>query len=344
MNLDTQLEQALSRFVRASNLLDRPEWMSVRIGAIVNGYILQWQLLREVNEPRQQLVDHFDDSASLMERVRSEDTYSAQRPDVAAAVAIRNEDLYGKVYAALTDEEYSSQANRLFRQRLERNLIAPEQLFGGMTVLDAGCGVGKFTVQIALSGAKHVYGRDLSAEAIRVAGEKASALGLADRVQYETGSVLDLQFPSRMFDVVWCNSVAHVTGNLIGTVTELARVLKEGGSLFLYVNGEFGVYQKVVQALNAASIGIPEQLARHHFHCLGLSPGEISRAVATICVPYEFTPKVALEALLRKAGFSEINIFGRGADGDFIERVREEDGGRLKFGEAELRVLCRKSS
>ncbi len=61
----------------------------------------------------------------------------------------------------------------------------------GDSVIDVGCGSGVLSFVAARLGAGRVIGCDLSAEAVEVAGENAKRLGLADRVEFRAGDLLD---------------------------------------------------------------------------------------------------------------------------------------------------------
>jgi SAM-dependent methyltransferase len=64
--------------------------------------------------------------------------------------------------------------------------IGPED-----TVIDVGCGSGILSFVAARLGARHVIGCDISEEAVQAARENAGRLGLSDRVEFRTGSLLE---------------------------------------------------------------------------------------------------------------------------------------------------------
>src|SRR3990172_6440241 len=81
--------------------------------------------------------------------------------------------------------------DRLFRRviverfRLICNL-APEA--GGFTVLDVGCGGGRYSVPLAERGASRVVGVDVSAPMLEIARRKALERGVADRCGFVESS------------------------------------------------------------------------------------------------------------------------------------------------------------
>ena len=76
----------------------------------------------------------------------------------------------------------------------EKKAIAFAGDLEGKTVLDLGCGVGRFSVRAALMGAT-VHGYDISAAAIAVAREKAEASGVAGQCTFHEGDLFETTFP-----------------------------------------------------------------------------------------------------------------------------------------------------
>jgi ubiquinone/menaquinone biosynthesis C-methylase UbiE len=110
---------------------------------------------------------------------------------------------------------------------------------GAGTLLDFGCGVGRFALRLALNG-WHVIGVDISPEMLRMA-EKLS------RVQREEGLSLrfellapgqPLPYPDGFFNGLFIATVLqHVRDeNFSTTVQDICRMLKPGASLCLCEN------------------------------------------------------------------------------------------------------------
>lgn len=72
------------------------------------------------------------------------------------------------------------------RKRLEVTLdkLAP---LDGKTVLDVGCGSGRFCFEYARKGASRVVGVDFAAAMIDIANDYAKRLGVADRCEFRVG-------------------------------------------------------------------------------------------------------------------------------------------------------------
>jgi SAM-dependent methyltransferase len=99
-------------------------------------------------------------------------------------------------------------------------------------VLDAGCGEGIDLASVVLSDGCTAIGVELSnggviASAARTAG--------STRARVIQGNLLDLPFADRTFDGAYSYGVVHHTIDPERSVREIARVLKPGADLLLYV-------------------------------------------------------------------------------------------------------------
>ena len=109
-------------------------------------------------------------------------------------------------------------------------------LFGvsaGMTVLDLGCGVGLFTVEMAqMVGAQGVvHAVDLQAPLVERTRQRALDAGVGDRVQVHHSGVYELPLPDECIDLVVAVAVLGEIPNCLAALTELRRVLKPGARL-----------------------------------------------------------------------------------------------------------------
>ena len=126
----------------------------------------------------------------------------------------------------------------VFDQILRGN-IAP-----GMKVLDAGCGYGRNLVHLLRTGCE-VYALDADAEGVdhvrALAAELAPGLPAEN---FRVGAIEKMPFASGFADVVLCNSVLHFAADetqFLAMVTELWRVLRPGGLLFVRLGSRIGM-------------------------------------------------------------------------------------------------------
>jgi SAM-dependent methyltransferase len=101
----------------------------------------------------------------------------------------------------------------------------------GLAVLDAGCGMGKFSFAAAESGARAVIALDLS-ESVEVAYGNLRALPNAHVVQ---GSIYQLPFRAGAFDFAFSIGVLHHTPDPEKSFQQLVPLVRPGGRLFVWV-------------------------------------------------------------------------------------------------------------
>ncbi len=101
----------------------------------------------------------------------------------------------------------------------------------GKLVLDAGCGSGRLTRQIAEHGAQTVIGVDII-DAVDGAFDRSRDLPNVHIVQ---GNIFELPLRRRAFDLVWSNGVIHHTPDARGAHAALAEMVTPGGMLYVWV-------------------------------------------------------------------------------------------------------------
>ena len=135
-------------------------------------------------------------------------------------------------------------------------------------VLDLGCGVGRHTIFFSSIG-YDVSAMDISEEAVRKTKEWLDEEGLKAKV--ETGKMTDLPYPDDNFDlVVAFNVIYHAyKHDIIKTISEISRVLKSGGYLFLTLltkDPEIPFYGKgIVDEQTIIKLEEPEKGIPHFF-------------------------------------------------------------------------------
>lgn len=103
-------------------------------------------------------------------------------------------------------------------------LVVEEAGLRGARVLDAGCGTGRFAVELAEREIARVWGIDRSPEMLAVARAKTR------RAQFREGRLESLPFKSGWFDAAVAWLVVHLVDRP-AAFAELERVLAPGGRL-----------------------------------------------------------------------------------------------------------------
>jgi ubiquinone/menaquinone biosynthesis C-methylase UbiE len=122
--------------------------------------------------------------------------------------------------------------HRLFGP-ISRQMLLDAGISPGKHVLDLGCGVGDVTCwmasQVAPNGS--VTSIDLSAAQLAEARREAATLGVENLITFLHGNASETGLPSESFDIVFCRFLlCHLTDPL-GTLKEMHRVLRPGGSI-----------------------------------------------------------------------------------------------------------------
>ena len=79
-------------------------------------------------------------------------------------------------------------------------------------ILDAGCGRGGPTVELARLGGGEVVGLDVDGPSLAALVELAGREGLSGHVRAVRGSMTRMSFPAEAFDVVWAEASIHAVG------------------------------------------------------------------------------------------------------------------------------------
>jgi SAM-dependent methyltransferase len=109
----------------------------------------------------------------------------------------------------------------------------------GVSVLEAGCGVGAQTVTLAAqSPGATITSIDISAESVAQAQATCDAAGLTN-VTFEQGDIFTLRFPDATFDHVFLCFVLEHLPNPIAALQHLKRVAKPGGTITV-IEGDHG--------------------------------------------------------------------------------------------------------
>ncbi|MBM2839080.1 MAG: ubiquinone biosynthesis protein UbiE [Deltaproteobacteria bacterium] len=117
--------------------------------------------------------------------------------------------------------------------KLEKELVfSLIEIKHGDAVLDAGCGTGNYTIELAKRGAD-VVGIDSSEEMLDWARVKDQKAGT--KASFQAADALNLPFPDSSFDAVMSNGLLCFLKEPEKALIEMLRVLKPGGRLVVGV-------------------------------------------------------------------------------------------------------------
>jgi ubiquinone/menaquinone biosynthesis C-methylase UbiE len=122
-------------------------------------------------------------------------------------------------------------------------------------ILDAGCGIGLYSLTLAKKGYK-VHGIDADKEKINSAKKLAHSLNMdTDIVSFDTADLCQLPIKSKTYDRISCSEVIEHIKDDDMAVSELARVLKKGGILVLSVPSVIPIAKKMEDQFDHARPG-----------------------------------------------------------------------------------------
>lgn len=344
---DPRCVAAAKRYVRANlALTDRSAW-ALRMFATLNLFLWHLDAFAKDDDPVPLFVDAFDRASLLLESAAGSNVIGGHypplpdedTPDYEATVS----GLFSDVWVDMTDEIYFDQSYAYTKERFEKSGFDPKEIFAGKIVLDAGCGSGKFSAALARFGAKKVFGIDIGEKGLDFARKQSKKVPYGDRIEYRYGSTFDIPFADESLDVVWSNGVIHHTLDYERCIREFFRVLRPGGTLFLYVNGTFGLFELLLDNLREATADIPRALFQAFLNTLGVDAGRLYWIMDCLYAPYEWKSREQVIELMEAAGFTEIQQMMRGVVNDQIEMVSAGlPHARVKYGDAQLKFLARK--
>ncbi len=187
-----------------------------------------------------------------------------------------------------------------------------------MRALDAGCGTGNVLRKLQ----DHFYetiGLDLSDEMLKVAEKE-----MDDRREYGLirGKASDIPFPNNYFDAVTAYSLLHHVPNFEPVISEISRVLKDGGVLYIDhepINREklsVKLYIKWCDLLNGESHGglppyeetrdLEREYCDYHIHH-GDTGGLPKSQIIETCKDYGF--KIIENKKYLSYGSDQLNLF-----------------------------------
>ena len=80
------------------------------------------------------------------------------------------------------------------------NTFEALQPMAGRSLLDAGCGGGRYAIPAAKAGASEILGLDFSEPMLALARQKAAAEGVGNVCRFENGDLLTYPIPEKSFD------------------------------------------------------------------------------------------------------------------------------------------------
>jgi len=244
-------------------------------------------------------------------------------------VELKTGTLFGGLWPQYDDVLFKESVE-LFEKRWAAN-GEPGDFFVGKSCLDAGCGGGRYSIAMSKMGAESVVGIDLGEEGLEDARRRASSLVIGN-IEFQRASVLALPFDSNRFHFACCSGVLMGTPGVERGLAELHRVLKPGGSLYLLLYGEGGLYWAVNLVMRTFASVLGKAEVDRCIAAAGLRANKRRTILDDLFVPIlETYSRERVEFLLRDCGFQDWRYWQAG-------RFDQESDPATLVAELEIRV------
>ncbi len=201
----------------------------------------------------------------------------------------------------LADEEHFVwQTRNPYIARTERELLLGLQITSARDVLEVGCGEGGNITNVVGTSATHarIVGLDLFERKVRFA-QQAGVPG-----RFVCGDALRLPFADSAFDLVLCRDVLHHVADRAQVVSELRRVCRTGGAVWIIEPNGSNPLMRLLAAVRPHERGL-----------LGNSLASLRRLVAPHfpAATYEFRQPLPIYRLLLHYRFGIPRLAGHAA-------------------------------
>lgn len=161
-----------------------------------------------------------------------------------------HEEAFPESYASKHESSLARRLNDRREQALLRRCLEGIEGSAGEgpgSLIDVGCGPGRFWPTLAACGAGDLAALDMSHAMLRYARDRHEA-GLAGKFRLAAGSVAALPFSDGAFDTVVCLRLLHhfgETGARRQALTELARIARRHLIVSLWTDGNFKAWRRL---------------------------------------------------------------------------------------------------
>lgn len=346
---DPAAKNAADSYLNAARQLKDASYYPVLCFTALNLFLWHIEAFDEDGDINKRFAEKFQEAASFLDKMKDSSLCINDFPVKNTAAFGDNFEqdvstLFSDVWVDMSDDIYFDETFKLTTERLTKNGIDPYEFFNDKTVLDAGCGSGKFSAAIAKFGAKKVIGVDIGVKGLEFAEKQSKKVAYGTNLEFLEASLLNIPLEDNSIDIVWSNGVIHHTLNYEKCVSEFSRILKKDGNLFLYVNGRLGLFELLQDTLRRSMERVPRELMQTYIRSLKINSGRLYWIMDSCFAPYEWKERSAVIELLKKYGFKNIKQLVRGASIDTIEKISSgQPNARICFGEGQLKFIANKN-
>ncbi|MBU1040846.1 MAG: class I SAM-dependent methyltransferase [Proteobacteria bacterium] len=264
--------------------------------------------------------------------------HSRRESDGQAEVKEATGRVYGRLWSKFTPEQLVEKARDILAERLSKNGI-PLEVIRGKRCVDVGCGSGRFSFALRMLGAESVTGIDYGTPGLGIGEAVAKGQGITN-VEFQTANILDLPFDDESFDFTYSNGVIHHSEDMEKGLSELFRVTKKGGRIWLYIYADGGIFWYSRKVMPEILKEIPQEYTMMILDSIGM-PSDRFIFSDNWYVPIErHTSLVECRRLLEQYNPQAITRLEHGRDTDLEDQAIFGGGvGAVMYGDGELRFL-----
>lgn len=337
-----KLAESFDRLVEISDDLRSPLLKELKMAAVL---AIKWRFdylakTRESPFLLQADLDYWNTTFEMLSDLAHEHWFSIKRMDAVLDPWVRTMDSFNFMWPRNTqgdDYNISREMVVLRMNQIYEMLEGGRAWILGKTVVDSGCGPGRYSDVISEAQPAKIFAFDSGADIIAKNRER-----FGERIVFERASCDHLPLAEESVDFVISAGVLHHLRNPIDElISEHARILKKGGYMFVYIAGTGGLELKLWHFMRAflKDVSIGELFERYHSKiCSMRLQGLLDHGYGE----YQETPRQVFESWLQK-NFSTFDRVPGVAGLDVTEEIYWDDVFfNYRFGSGNLRYLCRK--
>ena len=245
--------------------------------------------------------------------------------------------VYGKFWEKFSKKENLNSKTYIL-DRFKNFKSFKKNFFKNKSVIDVGCGGGRYSNALILLGAKKVVGIDYGDNGLKLAKSNYKSKNLS----FEKQNVLNIKHKDNSFDIVYSNGVIHHTRELKKGIKELVRICKPGGYIYLYLYGRGGIYWNARKKMNNLMKEIPQNYSQNVLDLIGM-PYNRFIFMDNWYVPIEKHPShKEVYKIINSCNVSNIEKMISGRSTDLETGLKKYIGSKIIWGEGEIRLLIKK--
>lgn len=292
-----------------------------------------YELTRRIIKDCQKMFDSFMDIAFIESDDKEPKGFKSHAKEE------KHQELFNEIWTRYKADEFQEYVER-YLYRLKINGI--NDIIKGRKCVDLGCGNGVTCFAMVESGASLAVGIDYGEKSIEYARNVAKDRGVADKTQFKTATVYETGYPDDTFDFAIQNGVFHHLDNENQAIEEAKRIIKPGGYFWYYTDGDGGIQYDLWDTSVDILKDVPTLYTEAILSSMNVRRNKIAHLSDGMGATYAHTSWDEITSRLAGFGFGHFKRLSGGYDTDCdLDRIEKDSYGKEKFGEGDLRILCR---